>query len=229
MDWARQLGAQKNPVILIHKPDHGNASVTFSYAGFIGAISGMNDKNMSFGEMGYGDPPGESLEGTPFIFLFRKLMRESNNVDDAIAIIKNTVRTSSYIYMITDSKATDGSKKAVMLITDRNRVKVIIENTDITDERKDGGIYPGFENLVYGGAKDGPLYSNLKKYYGSITPQVLMEMTKEISLDSNMQNVIFKPDTFEAWISNASMSSEADGRAYNQKWVYFNFSDALKR
>lgn len=227
LDWIRQLATQGTPVILVHIPDHGNASVSFSYAGFIGCISGMNDKNMSFGEMGYGDPPNENLEGTPFIFLFRKLMRESNNLDDATRIIQTATRTCSYIYLITDAKAADNSKKAALYITDRDRVKLVTENTDLHDER-DNDPYPAVNNVVYGGAKSKPLYDNLTKSHGKITPEVLMEMTKEISLKSNVQNVIFSPETLEAWISNAGSSSGDAGRACNQRWFYFNFGKVLK-
>ena len=228
LDWIRQLGAQKFPVILVHKPTTGNASVTFSYAEFIGCVSGMNDKNMSFGEMGYGDPPGESLEGTPFIFLFRKLMRESNSTDDAIKIIQNTTRTCSYIYLITDAKSKDDAKKAVMLITDRSRVKVVTENTDINDER-DNEAYPAIDDVVYGGAKAQILYENITKHHGRMSTESLMSMCGPISLTGNMQNVIFKPETLEAWVSNAGSSGKDEaGKACNQKWFHFDFSQYLK-
>lgn len=227
LDWIRQLATKGTPVILVHMPNEGNASVTFSYAGFIGCISGMNEKNMSFGEMGYGDPPNENIEGMPFIFLFRKLMRESNNLDDVARIIKNTTRTCSYIYVFTDAKATDPSKKAALFVTDRGRVKVFTENTDLKDER-DSDAYPAFENVVYGGAKAKVLQDNLAKYHGKITPEVLMEMTKEVSLKSNVQNVIFAPETLEAWVSTAGSASGDKGKASNQKWFHFDFGAALK-
>ncbi|MDO8504430.1 MAG: C45 family peptidase [Candidatus Liptonbacteria bacterium] len=227
LDWIRNLGAQRFPIVLVHVPDRGNSSATFSYAGFIGAISGMNDKQMTFGEMGYGDPPDESLEGIPFIFLFRKLMRESNSLDDATRIIKEAKRTCSYIYLITDAKGADNSKKAVLFITDRGRVKVSTENTDINDER-DNDSYPGIPRVVYGGAKAKPLYDGLSKHRGAITPEILMEMTKGISLGSNMQNVVFAPETLEAWVSNASLASGDKGKACNQKWFHVRLKDALK-
>lgn len=228
LDWIRELGAQRYPVILVHVPDHGNASVTFTYAGFIGGVSGMNDKQMSFGEMGYGDPPGESLEGMPYIFLFRKLMRESNNLDDAIRIVQSVPRTCSYIYLFTDAKAVDPAKKAALLITDRGRVKVITENTDINDER-DNDAYPGIPNIVYGGAKAKPLYDGLTGSHGKITPETLRELTKAISLGSNMQNVVFDPAALEAWVSNAGMDKSDQGKACNQKWGHYRFAEALKK
>lgn len=196
LDWIRELGAQKYPVIIVRRPDAGNASVTFSYAGFIGCISGMNDKGMAFGEMGYGDPPGESLEGIPFIFLFRKLMREAGTLDDAVKMITEARRTCSYAYMISDAKAEDNAKKALLFISDRDRILYFHENMKLVDER-DGTAYPAIDNVVYGGAKEEALYDEITKYYGRISVDTLKEISKKVALKGNMQNVIFKPATLE--------------------------------
>ncbi len=228
LDWIRGLGAQKYPVVLVHEPIVGNASVTFSYAGFIGCVSGMNDKQMAFGEMGYKDPPGEDLRGIPFIFLFRKLMREANSLAEAEQIIRSAVRTCSYVYVISDAKATSDKEKAMLVVADRQRVIVVRDNTPLVDQLG-GDRYPALDDIVYGGAKGEILTKELQKYYGFITPKVLMEMTKIISLKSNMQNIVFKPRTLEAWISNAASSRGNKGRACFQEWIYFNFAQELRR
>lgn len=228
LDWARNFGVQKFPVILVHVPQHGNASVTFSYAGFIGCISGMNASHMSFGEMGYGDPLGESLEGIPFIFLFRKLMRESNSIEEAEKIIRNSTRTCSYIYLVTDAKSKDDAKKAAIFITDRTRVVVSRENTTIQDER-DSETYPAIDDVVYGGAKADVLHEALQKNYGVIMPNMLVDVAKSVSLSSNMQNVIFDPERLEVWVSNATMEKGEKGRACLQEWTHFDFKAALSR
>jgi len=229
LDWIREMGVQRRPVILVHRPDSGNASVTFSFAGFIGCISGMNEKRMSFGEMGYGDPPGESLEGIPFVFLFRRLMREAHTLDDVRSIIQNAQRTCSYIFMITDAKAGDDSKKALLFMTDRNRVKVFGENTPLTDERE-GTEYPPIDDVIYGGARMEETYEAISEQYGRIDPDILMKLAMRIALKGNMQNVVFRPGTLDAWVSHAANDTrDEEGRACNQQWFYFNFGDALRR
>ena len=186
----------------------------------------MNEKKMAFGEMGYGNPPGESLEGIPFVFLFRKLMREANSLDDAERIIKTARRTCSYVYMISDAKRDNNSKNAMLLVTNRSSVKVFLENTTLEDELK-GREYPAIDDVVYGGAKNEKLYKVISEYYGKISPDILKEIAKNISLKSNMQNVIFKPATLESWVSNATTSKYDAGKACNQKWFYFNFAKTL--
>ncbi|MGA1842777.1 MAG: C45 family autoproteolytic acyltransferase/hydrolase [bacterium] len=227
LDWIRMMGVQKRPVIIVHKPDSGNASATFSFAGFIGCVSGMNEKQMSFGEMGYGDPPGESLEGIPFIFLFRKLMREADTLDDAKRIINNSIRTCSYIYVIADAKPGNNEKNALLFMTDRDRVKIFTENMPLVDER-DNTEYPPIDDIIYGGAKMEESYEVLSEYYGKISVQILMKISQVISLKGNMQNVIFRPKTLEAWVSNASNNTRDEkGKACNQRWFYFDFKKAL--
>lgn len=231
LDWIRELGAQEWPVILVHEPNEGNASASFSYAGFIGTISGMNDKQMAFGEMGYGNPPGESLNGIPFIFLFRKLMREANSLAKADEIIRNSIRTSSYVYVISDAKVENPAEGSLLFITDRSRVKTFKENTLLVDERpgkKKDLKYLPIDDVVYGGAKSDDLYASILKHYGEIDEMSLREITKDAALGSNMQNVIFKPKTLEAWVSNASSDKNEAGKASNQEWFYFNLGKELE-
>ncbi len=239
LDWARELGVQKWPVILVHQPDEGNASVTFSYAGFIGCISGMNDKQMAFGEMGYGDPDEETLEGIPFVFLYRKLMRESQTIDDALKIIQNAKRTCSYIYVISDAKAVrdnksstgnkPGLEKALLIANNAKEVIVFKENQDIFDPQSKT-TYPGIDDVVYGSAEGDKLHKIITEKYGQIDLPVMKEIAKEIAAESNVQNVIFNPGTLESWVTNAKGTSiDEAGRASNQEWFYFNFKEALNR
>jgi len=231
LDWIRELGAQEWPVIIIHEPNQGNASVSFSYAGFIGAISGMNNKQMAFGEMGYGNPPGESLNGIPFPFLFRKLMREADTLAQAEEIIKNAVRTCSYVYLISDAKVKDPAEGSLLFITDRGRVKISRENTLLVDERpgkKKDLKYLPIDDVVYGGAKSDDLYKSILKHYGNIDENSLQEIAKDAALRSNMQNVIFKPRTLEAWVSNAGLGKGDEDKASNREWFYFNLQEELE-
>ncbi|MDZ7832659.1 MAG: C45 family peptidase [Desulfobacterales bacterium] len=228
LDWIRQLGAHKHPVILVHQPDQGNASATFSFAGFIGCVSGINEKHMAFGEMGYGDPENERLDGIPFVFLFRKLMREADTLAEATDMIQSARRTCSYVYMISDAKATTGAGKASLFVTDPSRVLIFKENMRLVDERNPEDIYPAIDDVVYGGAKPEVLYDQLTAHYGRIDVDRLKDIAKPAALKGNMQNVIFKPQTLETWVSYAAASQKGkEGRACNQKWFYFNFGSAL--
>lgn len=227
LDWIRNFGVQQWPVILAHHPDRGNASVTFAYAGFIGSVTGMNEQRLVLGEMGYGDPPAETLEGIPFIFLFRKLLREASTLEQAEEMIRKASRTNSYVYVVSDAKKRDGQTNSLIFITDRDRVLSYRENTHLVDEREDGDNYPAIDDVVYGGARSEVLHDTILQYYGRLNPQTLMELAKPVALKSNMQNVIFHPGTFEVWVSNASMEKGEPGKATNQEWVHIDLTATL--
>jgi len=229
LDWARNLGIQQWPTILVHRPDEGNASVTFAYAGFIGSVAGMNDEQMTFGEMGYGNPPGESLEGVPFPFLFRRLMRESSSLEDVTRMLKEATRTNSYVYVMGDAKAPPGDKSALLYITDRGRVLSFAGNTLLKDEREKGDTYLPIDDLVYGGAKGEVLYEELKKHHGALSPETFKIITPTVALKSNLMNVIMKPAAFEVWLSNATLESGPGGMASAQPWLHLDFSETLRK
>lgn len=225
LDWVRELGTQKYATILIYKPDVGNRYASFSYAGFVGCITGMNDKYLTFGEMGYGNRPEETLEGIPFVFLFKELLRKSTSIEDAIAMTRNAKRTCSYAYLFADGV----NKDARLIVCNKDEFFEFSQNETLKDK---DSYYPAISEIVYGGAKDKELFEELNRAHGSIDVEELKAMAKPTSLTSNMQVVIMKPKTMEAWIANAEDGSILDprseeGRACNQKYFYINFTDAF--
>ncbi len=84
-------------------------------------------------QMGCGNPSNETLEGIPFVFLFRKLMREASTLDQAVAMIETAKRTCSYVYLISDAKKSEAETNALMFISDRDRVLTFRENTVLSD------------------------------------------------------------------------------------------------
>lgn len=227
LDWARYFNLQIWPVVLVHRPDVGYASVTFSYAGFIGAVTGMNENQLTFGEMGYGDPPGESLEGIPFVFLFRKMMREADSIEDIKQAIESAQRTNSYVFVFGDAKQQGGSAKARLFIVDRGRVLNYAENTRIVDAGDGGNVFPAVNDVVYGGARAELLTAAILQHYGRIEPETLKQIADQVSLKSNLHNVILKPRTMEAWFANASLVKGEKGKASRQEWVHLDFSGVI--
>ncbi len=221
LDWNRKLGVQQWPVIIVHQPDTGYSSVSFSYAGFTGCVSGMNSKKIALGEMGYGSPNNETLEGTPFVFLFRKLLREASSLKLVKQKIEEARRTCSYIFLASDGKVIEN--RAILIVSNKDTVQTFSENMLLTDYRN-GETLPPMESIVYAGARKKELVQSLKDYYGSLSVVTLKEVARQASMKSNVQNVIFKLSTLETWVSNAADTGKSTaGKACNQKWFYFDF------
>src|SRR2546430_9724873 len=79
-----------------------NAFVNIGWIGFVGLVSGMNEKGVAISEMGYGNPPGETLEGIPMPFLLKQVLRYANNSEEAAAVIQSARRNNSYAYWLGD-------------------------------------------------------------------------------------------------------------------------------
>ncbi len=181
---------------------------------------------MAFGEKTFGNPPGESLEGIPFIFLFRQLMREANNLLEAEQLIEAAQRTNAYLYVIGQAGETPGGR---VFLTDRSSVESYPANSPWRDRSEKNTLFPAIADVVYTSAREDRVAETIRRYHGNFSPETLMQLTRELALSSNLQNVIFKPSTLEAWISNAGTQSGEAGKASNQGWLHLELADLLRR
>ena len=187
----------------------------------------MNNQHMAFGEKGEGSKSVETLEGIPFVFLFRKLMREADTLEDALELIRNAKRTCAYSYVISSSKP--GASDAALIFSSPEDFAVYRPEQSFFDPRKQRQ-YPGIKDVVYNGADKEKLYTSIMESHGSIDVSGLKEISIRVARKSNIQNVIFNPLTLESWVSHAATPArDLKGRASNQKWFYFNFKEAISR
>ncbi len=221
LDWMRELGIQEFPLVTVY--DYGNAkAVNFGYAGFVGSITGMNSYGISLGEMGYGDAPEETFEGKPFVFLFKDLLRRARSLEDVVEYVRNVPRTCSYAYVASSATEND----AVLIVSNRDEFRTYRQNVALVDAESH---YPAIENVVYAGAKDEALYESLSSH-ASHSVETIKEVAKAVALSSNMQIVIMRPKSMEAWVANAAGSSlrnanDESGKACNQAYFHFKLSD----
>jgi hypothetical protein len=85
LDYLRGPGIEENAVVMIVKPDEGNAWVNVGYAGFIGTVTAMNEKQVAIGEMG-GRGEGH-WDGKARAQLLRELMERADTIDEAHEIL----------------------------------------------------------------------------------------------------------------------------------------------
>ncbi len=226
LDWIRELGAQQYPVIHVYQPNEGHASVSFSYAGFTGCITGMNENHMAFGEMGYGNRNFETLEGIPFVFLFKKLLREADSIQEALQIVNDSQRTCSYVYQFSGTSQ-DSADHGVMLVSDYQRFESLSDAQEFCDEGDDR-CYDGINDVLFAGHTTDKLRAFMVQHYGDHDLESFKELAKVAAMKGNVQNVIMKPETLEAWMVNASNTSKDEiGKACNQQWYYFNFGEMI--
>ena len=221
LDWGLHKISKlhKYPLITVSVPDKGIPSANIGWVGFIGAVSGINAKGITLGEMGNGDPENETLNGKPMPFLLRDVLTYASSLKDVRRLIKNSPGTNSFGFLMTDGK----TGQSELYVKDRDRFQVFHPNEHLKDEFND---IPAIKDALYGGHDTDALNSMIKTYHGQITPEILMEkIIPATAMKSNFQNVVYDPAKLQFWVDNAANKEQP---AFTQPYTFFDFGKYLK-
>jgi isopenicillin-N N-acyltransferase-like protein len=215
LDYLKGVGLEQNAVVIVHQPDYGNAWVNLSYAGFVGSITAMNEKGISIGEMGgkgYGD-----WDGRPMAHLMREVMEKASTLDEAIKIMRDAPRTCQYYYVIADGKA----RTAVGVAANAHEFVTI----------KPGEYHPLLPTpepdtvMLSAGRRYETLAGRVKENYGAFDADSARKlMDPPVCMSSNIQSVLFEPDTLDLWVANADSKNVASLTRY----THYNLHELLK-
>jgi hypothetical protein len=220
LDWGlhKLSKLHEYPLVTVNVPEKGIPSANVGWIGFLGAVSGMNAQGITLGEMGYGDPEGETMRGKPMPFLLRDVLSYSKNLGDVRRLISESVGTNSFVFLMSDGK----SYESELYIRDRNRFEIHKAGEDLKDDKRS---FPGIGGVVYGGHYQDKMTQVLSEKRGAITPENIMnEVIPYIAMPSNFQNVLYEPRGLQLWFNNAKSPTE---RAAEQPYSHFDFGKEL--
>ncbi len=220
LDYMTGIGLQKFALIVVAQPLDKYAFVNIGYAGMIGSVTGMNEKQIAIGEMG-GDGVGQ-WDGMPMAFLLRKALEEADTLEKAVNIFKNTPRTCEYYYVISDAKIPD----ARALACTPDTFEIIVPNKA---SRK--LPYPVKDAvLVSRGTRYEHLVAKVKQKFGDITINDALDfMDRPVAMQSCLHRVLFSPQDAEFWVANAGIDvTEPNFAACYQPYYQYNFKELLK-
>jgi outer membrane lipoprotein-sorting protein len=215
LDYLRGMGLEQNAVVIVSKPDQGNAWVNVSYAGFIGSVTAMNEKHVAIGEMG-GRGEG-NWDGKPMAQLVREVMEKASTLDEAVAIMRKGPRTCEYYYVISDAK----TKSAVGIAATPATFEVV----------KAGEAHPRLPHaikdavLMSAGDRYEELAKRVQASHGKFTADTARDlMTRPVCMNSNIHSVLFDPETLDFWVANADSKNPASHTRYTK----YNLAELLK-
>ena len=217
LDWDLNVHVQDHPLIVIYIPNEGVPHANISFAGVIGSNTGMNAEGITLSEMG--DSPGKdypfNLKGEHFTTLFRKVMYDSRDLDQAVTLFKESKRIKKYHYVVGDGK----NGRAVKILAHSPDI-VIWKDNDSSDE-----LAPNiFKNIVYQDEGRGA-YGPLKKVYGKIDEQDMIDVACKIPIKGgNLLDVVYDATALEFWVSYAKKQEEA----YKRPFIHVKMKDYLK-
>ncbi len=220
LDWGLHKISKLHeyPLVTVTVPEKGIPSANIGWVGFLGAVSGMNAQAITLGEMGYGDPDGETMRGMPMPFVLRNVLTYAKNLADVRKIISTSPPTNSFVFLMSDGK----NNTSELYVRDPFRFDVHKPGTLLKDR---DNVFPAIPNILYGGHYQDRMTKVLTERQGEITPEVIMkDVIPFIAMPSNFQNVIYEPKGLQLWFNNAKGPKES---AAGQPYTAFNLKKAL--
>ena len=226
LDWNMDAGIQRYAAVFVVHPTGKHAFVNVGWAGFIGVLSGINDHQLSIGQVG-AETVDVSSQGLPMVFLMRKVLEESQDLDGAVRIIREAPRTVGVNYVVADAKA----NRAVALETTSRAVAVFEANDpqewtvpyakpivdavfradtvmdlQIRDRQLASGGNPRKPGLEppSGSAYDVRYLgqaAGIAAHHGRVSPEVARQIAQTVAPTSNVQSVVFAWPRI--WVANA--------------------------
>ena len=107
LDWSVVADAQDDAVILVWRPTGGTPFMMVGWAGGIGSVSGMNAHGITLGEMTL-PSKNATFDGLPLTLRMRMVVEEADDIDSALAILRDNPQTSGWNFILGDGEARDG-------------------------------------------------------------------------------------------------------------------------
>jgi hypothetical protein len=249
LDWSRSLGVHRYPCIFVVSPQGKYRFINVGFIGFIGALSGMNQRGICIGQVG-SRSVDETHDGVPFIFLLRRILEEADGTTSAAQIVRGSPRTVGINYVIGSAL----EKRAVALETtarhfaefhDADPAEAVSPfAVPLTNAvfRSDTAFDPGIRKLQtcsngdpkqkqvsdpHGSSAYDRRYllqaRMAEQQYGRIGTNEVFALAKKIAMKSNIQSVVYAYP--ELWVAYA----KGDARAVDCDYHHFNLEQLLAK
>ena len=240
LDWNIHAGIQQFATVFVVHPIGQHAFVNIGWAGFIGTLTGVNDAQLSVGQIG-AKTTDTTLRGEPMAFVMRRVLERANDLEEAATVVREAPRTVGVNYVFADAKA----RRAIVLETTRHHVRVFEANDPaerrvgyarpIVDAvfRADTAIdpiirsqqfasngdprHPGLENPTGSSSYDVRYLgqaTGLQAHFGHLDAKIARQIAQKVAPPSNVQSVIV------AWpellVANANGLTPAAQTTYHQ-------------
>ncbi len=239
LDFSPSKGFNKLKVLYFIKPSNGYKFVSYSWPGFIGVVSAMNDKGLSV--VLHSAKSKMSLKiGTPVSIIAREIVQEAKNLQEAREILKKRTPFVSEFFIV--ASAMDKScimfERTPKSLTEYEMSgdEMICTNHFLSSEKRNTKENIEWKNQISSAYREERMKELLEKY-SKISPDNAAEILRDVRglNDENigLQNenainqlaahhgIIFKPETKEFWVASSPyMMGEM---------VYYNLEEMFKK
>jgi hypothetical protein len=213
LDWSMKVGAHEFPVIVIYVPDRGIPHVVPTFAGIIGAHTGMNTRGIALAEMGDASKKEMpyQVHAPHFTVFFRTMLYDADSLSRTLEIFKEQPLTKRYHFVFGDGQA---EKRAVKIRAHSpepaDRQVAIWKDDDPTDE-----FAPNVMTCTVYNDEGRGAFPRLKSEFGKWNGEKLVSLANQIPIKGgNVTNVVYDATALRLWISYARGNQEAYLRPY---------------
>jgi isopenicillin-N N-acyltransferase-like protein len=213
LDWSMEVGAHNFPVIILYVPDKGIPHVIPSFAGVIGAHTGLNARGIALSEMG--DASGKEapyqVHAPHFTVYFRTLLYDAGSMTQALEIFQAQPMTKRYHFVFGDGqKELRAVKIRAHSPEPRDKKLLIWKDNDSTDEFAPQVL----SGCVYNDEGRGA-FPHLQRDHGKINAQTMIALANKIPIKGdNVVNCVYDATALKMWVSYAKGKTEAYQRPY---------------
>lgn len=217
LDWSLEVKAHEFPVIVVYIPDKGLAHVVPTFAGMIGAHTGLNARGIVLSEMG--DSPEKEMpyqvHAPHFTVFFRTMLYDADSLTEALDIFRAQPQTKRYHFVFGDGLA---DKRAVKIRAHSpepaGQQITIWKDNDATDENAPA-VLPG---VVYNDEGRGA-FPTLKAEYGKLNAEKMIKLGNSIPIKGgSVVNVVYDASALRMWVTYA----HGDEEAYQRPSVFLD-------
>lgn len=205
LDYMVGIGLQDYATVMAIARTGVNRFVTIGYSGFIGSVTGMNEKQVAIGEMG-GDGAGD-WDGIPMSLLIRQSLENCDTLGDVERFMRESPRTCEYYYLVSDGK---GPSAVGIAATPKK-----FETFGPGDWHERLALPVKDAVLISGSKRYEKLVERINERHGHISRGDLIEIIKRpVAMKSNLHNAIFQPQSLRLSVADATNDSPACDQPY---------------
>ena len=215
LDWSLEIGAHEYPMVVVYVPTEGIAHVVPSFAGVIGAHTGMNARGIVLAEMG--DAGAEEMpyqvHAPHFTVFHRTILYDADSLTRALDIFQAQPMTKRYHFVFGDGQ---NERRAVKIRAHAPEPPdgrlVIWKDNDPADEFAPN-VLPC---IVYNDEGRGA-FPTLQREFGKLNGEKLIDLANRIPIKGgNVVNAVYDATDLKLWVSYAKGDQEAYQRPYVQ-------------
>ena len=215
LDWSKKVGAHDYPVIVLYVPDKGIPHIIPSFAGVIGAHTGMNARGIALSEMGDASAKEApyQVHAPHFTVFFRTMLYDADSMTNTLDIFKAQPLTKRYHFVFGDGmKELRAVKIRAHSPEPKDKQVAIWKDNDPTDE-----FAPNVMNCCVYNDEGRGAFPTLQSQYGKLDAQAMIALANKIPIKGgNVVNVVYDATALKMWVSYASGQQEAYLQPYAQ-------------